>query len=62
MGISMETGKHVVFTSVNFNYLGRALALARSVKRNDPKVHFVLLVVEPHFSFSEITKELLLSF
>ena len=58
----MENSKHVVFTSVNFNYLGRALVLARSVKRNDPKVHFVLLVVEPNFAFSELTKELLLSF
>ncbi len=57
----MQNRKHVVFTSVNFNYLGRALTLARSVKQNDPTVHFVLLLVEPDFSFSKATKELLLA-
>jgi hypothetical protein len=58
---TLQNRKHVVFTSVNFNYLGRALALARSVKQNDPTIHFVLLIIEPNFSFSKTTKELLLA-
>jgi hypothetical protein len=59
--IVLENKKHVVFTSVNFNYLGRALTLARSVKRHDPTVYFVLLIVEPDFEFSRSTRDLLLS-
>jgi hypothetical protein len=56
----METNKHVVYTSVNFNYLGRALTLARSVKRHDPSVHFVLLLVEPEFVFTtEVIQEIM---
>jgi glycosyltransferase involved in cell wall biosynthesis len=52
--------EHTVFTSVNFNYLGRALTLARSVKEHNPDIYFVLLVVEPDFTFSKETKEILL--
>lgn len=57
----MENSKHIVFTSVNFNYLGRALTLARSVKEHDPDIHFVLLIVEPDFKFSKEKKQILLS-
>ena len=56
----MKHNKHVVFTSVNFNYLGRALTLARSVKRSSPEIHFVLMLVEPDFEFTTESKEILL--
>jgi hypothetical protein len=56
----MDNNKHVVFTSVNFNYLGRALTLAKSVKQHDPSVYFVLLLVEPELKFSlEVNRKLL---
>ena len=42
--------RHIVFTSVNRVYIARALALARSVHKQDPDVHFVLLLVEPQLS------------
>lgn len=43
---------HVAFTSVNTNYLNRASLLAKSVKKNSPRVHFVLLLVEPKLVIS----------
>jgi glycosyltransferase involved in cell wall biosynthesis len=56
----MDKNKHVVFTSVNFNYVGRALTLARSVKKYDPSIHFVLLLVEPQLGFQPEVKGRLL--
>ena len=56
----MKSKKHLVFTSVNFNYLGRALTLARSVKKHSPEIHFVLLLVEPDFIFTPESKAILL--
>ena len=52
---------HTVFTSVNANYLNRALLLAESVKKNSPKVNFVLLLVEPRKTISEDIRKSLLS-
>jgi len=52
--------RHVAFTSVNSDYLGRALTLTRSVKKHDPSIYFVLLLVEPEINLtSEIKKKLL---
>jgi hypothetical protein len=56
----LKNSQHIVFTSVNFNYLGRALTLARSVKKHDPDVYFVLLLVEPDTQLDIESKELLL--
>ena len=56
----LKNNRHIVFTSVNFNYLGRALTLARSVKKYDPDVYFVLLLVEPDIRLDIESKELLL--
>jgi glycosyltransferase involved in cell wall biosynthesis len=44
--------KHYVYTSVNLNYLGRALTLARSLGNFDSSIHFVLVVVEPFHELS----------
>jgi glycosyltransferase involved in cell wall biosynthesis len=56
----LKNSRHIVFTSVNFNYLGRALTLARSVKKHDPDVYFVLLLVEPDMQLDVESKKLLL--
>ena len=57
---NLNNSKHIVFTSVNLNYLGRALTLARSVKNHDPEVYFVLLLVEPTERVTHETKKLLI--
>lgn len=59
--ITLSIEKHIVYTSVNFNYLGRALTLARSVKKFDPKIHFILFVVEPDIKITEDVKRFLLN-
>lgn len=38
---------HIVFTSVNSDYINRAHVLAESVKKFSPDIHFILLLVEP---------------
>jgi len=43
---------HIVFTSVNANYLNRASILAKSVMKHSPEIHFVLLLVEPRLVLS----------
>jgi hypothetical protein len=50
--------KHYLYTSINLNYLGRALTLARSLGNYDSSFHFVLVVVEPvhELSSDEIEK------
>lgn len=57
----LVNNKHIVYTSVNFNYLGRALTLARSVKKHDPSIYFVLFLVEPDFDLSKEAEKVLLN-
>ena len=60
METRIQKHRHVAFTSVNSDYLGRALTLTRSVKKHDPSIYFVLLLVEPEINLtSEIRKKIL---
>lgn len=48
---------HLVYTSVNFDYLPRAGILAKSIKLQDPSIRFVALIVEPTIIDSEQVKK-----
>jgi len=53
--VTLKTKKHIVFTSINHNYLGRALLLGNSIKKYQPEIHFVIVLIEDAIS---ITKDL----
>jgi len=45
--------KHIIFTSVNLNYLSRANILGKSIKKFNLDVHFVVILSEPRIGFSK---------
>ena len=52
---------HIVYTSINLDYLNRALSLAKSVKQLSPEVFFVAVICEPSVDLSSgINRSLLI--